>query len=80
MKGLKDFQVLSRKNSYDSPKYWQIKLKLIESVSFFQMVDDQQMRARFLSAFSEQQISVRRQHTEYNRLYLKLNLNTTENP
>ena len=34
------------------------------------------MRARFLSAFSEQQIPVRRQHTEYNRLYLKLNLNT----
>ena len=34
------------------------------------------MRARFLSAFSEQQIPVRRQHTEYNCLYLKLNLNT----
>ena len=25
VKGLKDFQVVSRKNSYDSPKDWQIK-------------------------------------------------------
>ena len=60
---------------------WKIKLRSQSRCRFFKwsMISrsaDQQMRARFLSTFSEQQISVRRQHTEYNRLYLKLNLNT----